>query len=46
MAKGENLMGEVPTDWMDSECPEAKRLKVSASLTLSLGVPGLDFLLN
>uniref|UniRef100_A0A8C6QHG6 Neurogenic locus notch homolog protein 3 n=1 Tax=Nannospalax galili TaxID=1026970 RepID=A0A8C6QHG6_NANGA len=28
MAKGENLMGEVATDWMDTECPEAKRLKV------------------
>ncbi|PNJ28824.1 NOTCH3 isoform 6, partial [Pongo abelii] len=22
------LMGEVATDWMDTECPEAKRLKV------------------
>lgn len=21
-------MGEVATDWMDTECPEAKRLKV------------------
>uniref|UniRef100_A0A4W2F136 Uncharacterized protein n=1 Tax=Bos indicus x Bos taurus TaxID=30522 RepID=A0A4W2F136_BOBOX len=28
MAKGESLMGEVATDWMDTECPEAKRLKV------------------
>lgn len=36
MAKGESLMGEVATDWMDSECPEAKRLKVlPISLTLS-----------
>lgn len=28
MAKSESLMGEVATDWMDTECPEAKRLKV------------------
>lgn len=28
MAKGESLMGEVVTDLNDSECPEAKRLKV------------------
>ena len=28
MAKGESLMGEVATDWMDTECPEAKRRKV------------------
>lgn len=28
MAKGESLMGEVATDWMDTDCPEAKRLKV------------------
>ncbi|XP_045145629.1 neurogenic locus notch homolog protein 3 [Echinops telfairi] len=28
MAKGESLMGEEATDWMDTDCPEAKRLKV------------------
>lgn len=33
MAKGESLMGEVATDWMDTECPEAKRLKVVPPLT-------------
>uniref|UniRef100_A0A8C8SMG2 Notch receptor 3 n=1 Tax=Pelusios castaneus TaxID=367368 RepID=A0A8C8SMG2_9SAUR len=28
ISKGESLMGEHPDDWMDAECPEAKRLKV------------------
>lgn len=46
MTKGESLMGEVATDWNDSECPEAKRLKVlPASLDSFLwgskwGLPG------
>lgn len=34
MAKSESLMGEMATDWMDSECPEAKRLKVLAAASL------------
>ncbi|EMP30126.1 Neurogenic locus notch like protein 3, partial [Chelonia mydas] len=28
ISKGESLMGEHSDDWMDAECPEAKRLKV------------------
>lgn len=40
MAKSESLMGEVATDWMDTECPEAKRLKV---VPLSL-IPALRVL--
>ena len=32
MAKGDSLMGEVATDWMDTDCPEAKRLKVVSPL--------------
>ncbi|KAL6087260.1 hypothetical protein STEG23_021152 [Scotinomys teguina] len=40
MAKSEILMGEMATDWMDSECPEAKRLKPpSPSLVLPLPPP-------
>lgn len=41
MAKGESLMGEVATDWMDTECPEAKRLKVvPPPLIPAFRVPG------
>lgn len=41
MAKSESLMGDVATDWMDTECPEAKRLKVvPLSLTCALRVLG------
>ena len=47
MAKGESLMGEVATDWMDTECPEAKRLKVvSPPLTPALRVLGWGLMVS